>query len=391
MKAIICGAGITGLSAANFLSAKGWDVTLVERSAGPRPEGYMIDFFGSGWQAATHMGVIGRIRELGYDVNRIDYVDSSGRSTAHLGYESFTKVVGDRLRSILRPDLEQAIREVLPDSVELFYSTTISTVQDSSAAAAGSGGKVDVELSDGRRLTADLVIGADGIHSDVRGMVFGPESDYFKFLGFHVGAYSLRDNRVKDILANRYAITDTCREAMFFYRLRDGSISALGVHRTDRRERPDDIQQEFREHYRSLGWLCPLALERCPESFYYDQVAQIRMPCWHRGSVVLLGDAAAAVSLLAGQGASLGMAGAYVLADELAKHAQVPDALAAFEARWRPQVAEQQKAGVSAAKWFVPADRRALLMRRLSMRLIKVPGVSRLVSGAVVGKIGAAL
>jgi hypothetical protein len=65
--------------------------------------------------------------------------------------------------------------------------------------------------------------------------------------------------------------------------------------------------------------------------------------------------------------------------------------LAAFEARWRPHVAEQQKAGVSAAKWFVPADRRALLMRRLSMRLIKVPGVSRLVSGAVVGKIGAAL
>jgi 2-polyprenyl-6-methoxyphenol hydroxylase-like FAD-dependent oxidoreductase len=390
MKAIICGAGITGLSAANFLSAKGWDVTLVERSAGPRPEGYMIDFFGSGWEAATHMGVIGRIRELGYDVNRIDYVDTNGRSTAHLGYESFTKVVGDRLRSILRPDLEQAIREVLPDSVELSYSTTISSIHDSSAATV-SGGKVDVELSDGRRLTADLLIGADGIHSDVRGMVFGPESDFFKFLGFHVGAYSFRDSRVKDILANRYAITDTRGEAMFFYRLRDGSISALGVHRTDRQERPDDIQQEFLERYRSLGWLCPLALEHCPESFYYDQVAQIRMPRWHRGRVVLLGDAAAAVSLLAGQGASLGMAGAYVLADELAKHEQVPAALAAFEARWRPHVAEQQKAGVSAAKWFVPADRRALLMRRLSMRLIKVPGVSRLVSGAVVGKIGAAL
>jgi 2-polyprenyl-6-methoxyphenol hydroxylase-like FAD-dependent oxidoreductase len=222
-------------------------------------------------------------------------------------------------------------------------------------------------------------------------MVFGPESGYFKFLGFHVGAYSFRDNRVKDILANRYVITDTCSEAMFFYRLRDGSISALGVHRTDKQQRPCDIQQEFRERYRPLGWLCPLALEHCPESFYYDQVAQIRMPRWHRGRVVLLGDAAAAVSLLAGQGASLGMAGAYVLADELAKHDQVPDALAAFEARWRPHVAEQQKAGVSAAKWFIPADRRALLMRRLSMRLIKVPGVSRLVSGAVVGKIGAAI
>jgi nucleoside phosphorylase len=85
------------------------------------------------------------------------------------------------------------------------------------------------------------------------------------------------------------------------------------------------------------------------------------------------------------------MAGAYVRADELARHDHVPAALTAFEARWRPQVAEHQNVGVTAAKWFVPADRRALLLRRLSMRLIKVPGVGRLVSGAVVGKVGAAI
>ncbi|EMY33639.1 2-polyprenyl-6-methoxyphenol hydroxylase-like oxidoreductase [Arthrobacter crystallopoietes BAB-32] len=391
MEAVVCGAGIAGLSAAHFLSANGWDVTVVERAAGPRPEGYMIDFFGPGWQAAGQMGITGRIRELGYRVDRVDYVDGTGRSAAHLGSESFTKMVGDRLTSILRPDLELAIREALPAAVQLHYGTTVTGIAARAGAAGGRGGKVDVALSDGRQLTADLLVGADGIHSEIRSKVFGPESAYFRFLGFHVGAYSFRDGHLQDVPDNRYVITDTHGEAMFFYRLRDGSISVLGVHRTEQVERPADIRQEFKTRYRKLGWLCPQALEHCPEEFYYDQVAQIRMPRWSSGRVVLLGDAAGAVSLLAGQGASLAMAGAYVLADELAAHADVPSALAAFEERWRPRVAEHQKAGESAAKWFVPRTRRALLLRRLFLRLIRVPGVSRLVSGAVVGRTGAAV
>jgi len=391
MEAVICGAGIAGLSAAHFLSAKGWDVTVVERAAGPRPEGYLIDFFGPGWQAAEQMGIAGRIRELGYRIDRVDYVDGDGRSTAHLGSGSFTRVIGDRLSSILRPDLELAIREALPAPVKLLYGTTVTGVAAPQGDAGGRGGKADVELSDGRRLTADLLVGADGIHSGIRSKVFGPESAYFRFLGFHVGAYSIRDGSLQDIPDNRYVITDTPGEAMFFYRLRDGSISVLGVHRTNRADRPEDIRREFRARYGKLGWLCPQALDHCPEDFYYDQVAQIRMPCWSSGPVVLLGDAAGAVSLLAGQGASLAMAGAFVLADELAAHADVASALAAFEERWRPQVAEHQKAGESAAKWFVPRNRRALLMRRAILRLIRVPGASRLVSGAVVGRTGAAV
>lgn len=97
------------------------------------------------------------------------------------------------------------------------------------------------------------------------------------------------------------------------------------------------------------------ALEHCPEDIYVDQVAQIRMPRWHTGRVVLLGDAAAAVSLLAGPGASLGMAAAHVLARELKQHSRISSALTSFETRLRPLVTQHQEAGVSAAEWFVPA------------------------------------
>ncbi len=90
VKAVICGAGIAGLSAGTFLAANGWDVTVVERSDRPRPQGYMIDFFGPGWQAATRMGIIARIRELGYNIPRVDYVDERGKSRASLSVATFS-------------------------------------------------------------------------------------------------------------------------------------------------------------------------------------------------------------------------------------------------------------------------------------------------------------
>ena len=147
----------------------------------------------------------------------------------------------------------------------------------------------------------------------------------------------------------------------------------------------------LRSRYRNLGWVCPAALRQCPKDFYYDQVAQIRMPRWHTNRVVLLGDAAAAVSLLAGQGASLGMAAAYVLADELMKRQDLGQALDAFETRIRPSVSAGQGAGVSAARWFVPATRYAALVRRTMIRLEGIPGMERLISSALIGKSGGAL
>lgn len=383
MRAIICGAGISGLSAAAFLARDGWQVLVVEQAGGPRPQGYMIDFFGPGWQAAASLGILPRLHELGYQIQRLDYVDRRGKARATLPFSDLARVARGGLTSILRPDLELAIRENLPSGVDLRYGRTVAAVGQSTHSVA-------VTLDDGHVLNADLLIGADGVHSAVRELVFGPEEEFFHYLGFQVAAYSFADPELAARIGDRVAATDTRDEAMFFYRLRDGGITAMAVHRAGSPVLPDDPQALVRRKYGSLGWVCPAAVEHCPEDPYYDQVAQIRMPRWHTGRVVLLGDAAAAVSLLAGQGASLGMAAAQVLAEELQRHTRIGTALASFEARVRPLVVDQQKAGVSAAQWFVPATRYASFVRRTAIRLARVPGMTRLISSALVGKSGAA-
>lgn len=380
-RVVICGAGISGLSCAAFLARNGWQVTVVDHASGPRPQGYMIDFFGPGWLPADSLGIIPRLRELGYRVRRLDYVDRKGESRASLSLAKFAKVARGELISLLRPDLELAIREVLPPDLDLRYGRTVSAVRQSSES-------VIVTLDDGGSLEADLLIGADGIHSAVRELVFGPEDEFLHYLGFHVGAYSFHDPDLAARIGDRAAVTDTRIEAMFFYRLRDGTVTTMAVHRADNPVLPADPQALLRSRYRGLGWICPAALEHCPDEIYYDQVAQIRMPRWRAGRVLLLGDAAAAVSLLAGQGASLGMAAAYVLAEELEKQPAVTRALATFEARVRPLVERNQRAGVSAARWFVPATSYSSFMRRSVIRLAKVPGITRLISSTLVGKSG---
>lgn len=384
MKAIICGAGISGLSAAAFLARAGWDAVVLEQAEGPRPQGYMIDFFGPGWQAAHSLGIVPRLWDPGYRVERLEYVDSRGKVRATLSLAKLSQIARGEFISVLRPDMELAIREALPHRVDLRYGRTVVAVGQSR-------GSVTATLDSGEVLEADLLIGADGIHSVIRELVFGPEEQFFRYLGFHVGAYSFRDGEVAAQIGGRFAATDTRNEAMFFYRLRDGRITVMAVHRSPDGARPDDPLAVLRSRYRNLGWICPEALRQCPTDFYYDQVAQIRMPRRHTNRVVLVGDAGAAVSLLAGQGASLGMAAAHVLADELTKRQDLGVALDSFETRIGPTVLAAQRAGVSAAQWFVPATRYAALARRTVIRLEGVPGMGRIISSALIGKSGAAL
>ena len=130
----------------------------------------------------------------------------------------------------------------------------------------------------------------------------------------------------------------------------------------------------------------PDVLEHCPPSgaLYYDQVAQIHLPHWNTGRVVLVGDACQAVSLLAGQGASLAVAGAHLLAEELAGASDVPAALGRYHARLAPAVAAKQAAGRRTAEWFLPSTTSRLLLRRLALRAMRLPGLNRAMSSQLI-------
>lgn len=380
-RVVICGGGIAGLALANRLATTGWDVVVLERSAGPRSQGYMIDFFGAGYDAAEEMGIAPRLHELGYRVDEAAFVGADGRVRGRLRYDQFAEVVGGRLLSIMRPDLERALRESLPSTV-LRYGSSPVRIDDTATDGAR------VTLADGEVLSADLVVGADGIHSAVREMVFGPERDYVRHLGFQTAAFSFTDPVLHARVQDRFHLTDTIDRQVGLYGLRDARVAVFAVHRTDDTALPADPRAALQAEYGSLGWVVPDALAHCPaaEEVYYDDVAQVVMPSWHRGRVVLVGDACYAVSLLAGQGASLGVAGAFALADQLRRAPTLAAALAGYERLWRPVVDEKQQVARSAVRWFLPHGRVELGARRVMLACSRIPGLDRLIGAALAGK-----
>ena len=216
-------------------------------------------------------------------------------------------------------------------------------------------------------------------------MVFGEEREFLRHLGFHTAAWTFRDPAIRARVGDRFCLTDSVNRQLGLYGLRDGRVAAFAVHRTDR-PLPTDTRAALRAEYGSLGWVAPDVLALCPppDEVYYDHVAQIEMPSWHRDRVVLAGDACAAVSLLAGQGASLGIAGAYLLAEEL--HRDGIAGLANYERRWRPVVAEKQHTARKGARWFLPRSPTQLRARRAILALSRLPGVDRLVGRSLAGK-----
>lgn len=384
MKAVICGGGIAGLALAQRLDALGWEVVVVEKASGPRQEGYMIDFWGLGYDAAERMGTLPRLQELGYPVQEWTYVDEAGERRAGLDYTRFARAQRGRLLTVLRPGIEQALREQVADRVDLRFGRTIDAIDDL-------GDGVRVTLSDRTAMDADLLIGADGIHSSVRRMVFGDEDRFLRYLGFHMAAWLFDDPVIHRKLRDRFCFTDSYGQEMGFYGVRDGRVAAFAVHRTDDPAVPADTCEAIREIYRPLGWVVPRALEQCPEpeAIYYDQMALVELPQWSRGRVTLLGDACGAVSPLASQGASLAVAGAYLLARQLETSESVEAALARYQRLWQPVITEKQRAARRGSQWFLPDSPARLRVRRLVMRLTSLPGVSGLVTAALGGKPGA--
>ena len=240
-----------------------------------------------------------------------------------------------------------------------------------------------VKLSDGSTASFDLLVGADGVHSWVRQLAFGEEGQFSRFLGCYTAAFIITDPTKSLALPDTLYTLTVPEKQVGIYPIRGGRLATFFVYRRHQLLNNFSFEmavRELRTAYGGLNWIVPELLERCDRSsMYFDEVSQVEMARWSLGRVTLIGDACHCVSLLAGQGASLAMASAYILADELAKsRSDVAGALAHYERKLRPKIEKKQKAGRRLARWFVPANRVDLAIRDFVMRMAAWPITSHL-------------
>lgn len=362
---LISGAGIAGPTLAHWLHHHGIEATVVERAPAPRTGGYAIDVRGTALDVAERMGVLDGVRASATEMSRATTVDARGRRTG--GFEASSVTADGRSAELLRGDLVRLVHAPTTAYTEYLYGDSVTAIEQEP-----DGVRVAFERSGPR--VFDLVVGADGLHSTTRRLAFGPEAPHRRFLGSYISIFTVPNHPGLDREAVLFNTPGRLVAMYHTPRARGAkamlALSAREENGVDRR--PPGQQREFlRRAFAGHGWEADRileAMERAPD-FYFDSVAQIRMDRWSTGRVTLLGDAGYCPSPMSGQGSSLAMVGAHVLARELARHDDHRAALAAYEARMRPFVAANQDIADRGQAFLLPRTRPALLARGLLLRL----------------------
>ncbi|MCC8249729.1 FAD-dependent monooxygenase [Saccharothrix luteola] len=371
-RALVVGLGIAGMSAAIGLRRAGWTPVIVERAPERRTGGYFVGLFPEGRRAAIDLGIAGDLhtrnpeRKAGANTWSLD---RRGRRRPALG---FLDQPGEPA-AVLRGDIETA----------LWQSTTGVEVRFGTTPVAITEGPADVQVllehagtGPQYRESFDLVVGADGMRSGVRRIVFGPHEDYLTTWNAMICAFQLKE-QAPSYEAGDSIIIARAKRAVWVFGLADHAPTALLTYRTT------DIQDQFSgsrvDRLRSVFSRMddPVvrhvldSLEEAPDHLF-DSVHQVRMPRWSKGRVVLVGDAAWCMNLYSGMGATSSLRGGAALGVALREH---PDdltaALDAWEAGLRPFITRHQRTTRLKQQMFVPSSRRAEALRSVLLGLAR--------------------
>ncbi|MEU8525594.1 FAD-dependent monooxygenase [Streptomyces sp. NPDC048629] len=381
MNVLISGASVAGTTLAYWLRRHGYTVTVVEGAPAVRPGGYKVDIRGAALEVVERMGLRDGVRAARTDVRAGSVVDANGKRVAAMDGDTFGgRQHGDA--ELMRGDLTTLLYEASREGVTYLFDDSIEKL---SQQAEG----VDVVFASGRTGTYDLIVGADGLHSNTRALAFGSEDQYVRDLGYYVSISTVPNHLGLDreeltyVGPGRTALTystagETTAKAMFLF-----ASESLSYDRHDRAAQ----QGLLADAYAGEGWEVPRLLEaaRVAEDFYFDSLSQVHMERWSTNRVVLVGDAAYCASPASGQGTSLALVGAYVLAGELAAAAGDHAAgFAGYERAMRPFVQANQDLG--------PANIKRMVMRtkgqvRISMMMLgllnRMPGKDRIMAKAI--------
>ena len=357
---LISGGGIAGPALAHWLVRAGYRPTIVERAPAPRPGGQTVDLRGAGRTVVERMGLLAAVRAVTVEERGVAYVDTAGRSLGQMSAEAFggEGIVAEI--EVMRGDLAQVLLDAAQDGVEYVYDDAITGLDQDDE-----GVTVRVQRSPERRV--GLVVGADGLHSGVRALAFGPEEQFVRPLGCVLAFFTVPDrygldgwmrmyNEPGTMLALRPDRVPGRAKAMMALR-----TPPAGVHRRDL----DAHRALLTRTFTGTGWVADQVVADLQDTddLVLEELGQARVGSWSAGRVVLLGDAAWCPSPLTGLGTSTALVGAYVMAGELAAGGDHRTAFAAYEDVMRPYLAQAQELPPGGVNGFLPKTRLEIALR----------------------------
>ncbi|AMO61481.1 monooxygenase FAD-binding protein [Mycolicibacterium phlei] len=372
--ALISGAGIAGPAVAFWLAEAGWDVTVVERAERLRTGGYPVDIRGTAREVIDRMGLTDKIDAHRHRNPAIEFLSPGGRRIARMDPNEVLSDPKSGDVEIARGTLTGVLYDATRHRADYVFGDTITDLSPTDTG---------VEVTFKHRATQrfDVVIGADGIHSKVRALAFGDEGQFLHHLGAYVAIWDIRGEMFAP--GTGYMYSHPGRSAALM-RSFDGSETRAfltyvhprpgSVNRHDISAITAELEREFAaDRWRTEEIIATL---RDADDVFFDSVSQVRMPRWSKGRVTLVGDAAYAPAFLSGQGTSLALAGAYVLAGELARHDDPAAGFAEYERRVREFVTRNQRLAVRTDSTVLSRTRGQLLRRNI--RLMAWPVLQRL-------------
>ncbi|MQM26745.1 FAD-dependent monooxygenase [Glycomyces albidus] len=365
---LISGASIAGPALAYWLHRYGFAVTVVEKASAPRGGGYPIDVRGTAVEAARRMGILPRLQDAHVDTRRITFLDPDGGELASVTPHAIAGSVEGRDLEIRRGDLTAILYDTVRDDVDFRFDDSIDTLEQS-------GHGVDVTFRSGEQRAFDLVIGADGMHSQTRRLLFGPDAPFHRHLGYCFAVFTMpntfglsRELLMWNVPGKAAALYATGGKDDDLHAFLNFHVPEPPLDFRDRASQVDLVAGAFTD----TDWKIPalIGAMRDADDLFCDTVSQIRMPAWSSGRAALVGDAAYAPSFLTGQGSSLALVGAYMLAHALAVHRDPEPAFTAYEQAVRPFVTENQALVDHGTAGLFPTTARALEERNARFRTL---------------------